>query len=121
MRRGLVLFVSVVVTAVAVAPALSAASPAAGKKVYTSSGCGGCHTFKPAGSTGKVGPILTKVSLAAHAKSATQSLTAYIRTSVVVPNAYVAKGQKKGIMPSTYGKSLSKKQLDDLVAFLAKG
>ncbi len=40
---------------------------------------------------------------------------------VVAPNAYVAKGQKKGIMPATYGKALSKKQLDDLVAFLVKG
>ena len=44
-----------------------------------------------------------------------------MRASVVAPNAYVAKGQKKGIMPSTYGKALSKKQLDDLVAFLVKG
>ena len=30
----------------------------AGKAVYASAGCGGCHTFEPAGSTGTVGPNL---------------------------------------------------------------
>jgi mono/diheme cytochrome c family protein len=102
-------------------PALAAGNPVAGKKVYLANGCGGCHTFKAAGSTGKAGPALTKAAMTLHAKSAKQSLAVYLRASVVAPNAYVAKGQKKGIMPATYGKSLSKKQLDDLVAFLAKG
>ncbi len=125
MRRALGLPAVAVAVAVAsaliVSSALAAGSPVAGKKVYAANGCGGCHTFKAAGSTGKVGPALTKVSLAAHAKSAKQTLPVFVRASVVAPNAYVAKGQKKGIMPATYGKALSKKQLDDLVAFLVKG
>ena len=29
-----------------------------GKKVFASAGCGGCHTFSAAGSTGTVGPNL---------------------------------------------------------------
>ena len=34
-----------------------AAAPA-GKQVFTTAGCGGCHTLKDAGSTGNVGPNL---------------------------------------------------------------
>ena len=32
--------------------------PAAGKAVFASAGCGGCHTLKAAGATGNVGPNL---------------------------------------------------------------
>jgi mono/diheme cytochrome c family protein len=32
--------------------------PAAGKKVFASAGCAGCHTLKDAGATGNVGPNL---------------------------------------------------------------
>ena len=32
--------------------------PANGKTIYASAGCGGCHTFAAAGSTGTVGPNL---------------------------------------------------------------
>ena len=35
--------------------------PAAGKTVFASSGCGGCHTLKAAGSTGTVGPNLDQL------------------------------------------------------------
>jgi mono/diheme cytochrome c family protein len=121
MRRFLVFLAAAAASTLIISSAFAVGNPVAGKKVYAANGCGGCHTFKAAGSTGKVGPALTKASMTAHAKSARQALVVFVRASVVAPNAYVAKGQKKGIMPSTYGKSLSKKQLDDLVAFLAKG
>jgi cytochrome c oxidase subunit 2 len=98
--------------------ALAAGSPAAGKKVYNANGCGACHTFKPAGSTGKIGPALTKARLTADAKRAKQPYTTFIRTSIVKPKAFVAPGYK-ALMPS-YSK-LTKKQLDDLVAFVATG
>lgn len=32
--------------------------PANGKSIYASAGCGGCHTFSAAGSSGTVGPNL---------------------------------------------------------------
>ena len=35
----------------------------AGKAVYASAGCGGCHTFEPAGSTGTVGPNLDEADV----------------------------------------------------------
>jgi mono/diheme cytochrome c family protein len=37
--------------------------PANGKKVFASAGCGGCHTFSAAGSTGTVGPNLDEASV----------------------------------------------------------
>jgi mono/diheme cytochrome c family protein len=42
---------------------------AAGKKVFESAGCSGCHTLKDAGSTGNVGPDLDQLK---PAKSAVQ-------------------------------------------------
>jgi mono/diheme cytochrome c family protein len=37
--------------------------PAAGKDVYASAGCGSCHAFADAGSTGTVGPDLDQSSV----------------------------------------------------------
>jgi hypothetical protein len=48
-------------------------------------------------------------------------LAKFLKESVVNPDAYIAKGFSKGIMPTTFGKSLSSKQVDDLVAFLLSG
>jgi cytochrome c oxidase subunit I len=41
----------------------TAGDPAAGKAVFADAGCGNCHTFAPAGSTGAVGPDLAITSL----------------------------------------------------------
>src|SRR5262245_65955667 len=49
-------------------PAAPAGNATAGKALFASQGCNGCHTFKPAGSTAKVGPDLDE--LAANAKTA---------------------------------------------------
>jgi mono/diheme cytochrome c family protein len=34
-----------------------------GKEIYASAGCGGCHTFSAAGSTGTVGPSLDDAAI----------------------------------------------------------
>jgi mono/diheme cytochrome c family protein len=41
--------------------AAAGAGDAAGKQVFVSASCGGCHTLKAAGSTGTVGPDLDRV------------------------------------------------------------
>jgi mono/diheme cytochrome c family protein len=45
------------------APATAAAEgdPEAGKQVFSSAGCGGCHTLEAAGATGTVGPNLDEL------------------------------------------------------------
>ncbi len=63
--------------------------------------------------------MLTKKRLLADAKRKKQRPAVFVRTSIVKPNAYVAKGYRKGVMPS-YAR-LTKKQLADLVAFVSKG
>jgi cytochrome c551/c552 len=83
---------------------------AAGKTIFEAQGCGSCHTFKPAGSTGNVGPNLSDVLTGKDA--------AFIQQSIVDPNAVIATGFQPNIMPQTYGSTLSAKEIADLVAFL---
>src|SRR5438552_11123634 len=89
---------------------------AAGKALFASNGCNSCHTFKPAGATGKIGPDLDK--LPQYAKTAGKPLPAFVHESIVSPKAYVEKGFQP-VMPSFA--SLPKSQVDALVAFLTKG
>ena len=82
---------------------------AAGRTVFTSQGCGGCHTFQAAGTNASVGPNLDESLQGDDAE--------HIRQSIVDPNAEVESGFQP-IMPGNYGEELSPKQLEDLVAFL---
>jgi cytochrome c oxidase subunit 2 len=87
-----------------------------GAKLFASEGCGGCHAFKPAGTDAQVGPSLD--DLAAAAKDAGKPLDEFVHQSIVEPNAYVAKGYQPNVMPQNFGESLSKEQIDALVAYL---
>ena len=87
-----------------------------GKKLFASNGCGGCHTFKPAGSSGKVGPDLD--NLASDAKKANKGTTEqYATESIKDPSAYIVPGFSNA-MPSFA--QLSDQQVADLVAFLTQ-
>ena len=87
-----------------------------GASLFASQGCGSCHTFKAAGATGTVGPDLDKV--AADAQKAGTPLAAYVKQSIVDPSAYVAPGYSDGIMPKTFGNTLSSQQVAALVRYL---
>jgi cytochrome c oxidase subunit 2 len=112
-------------TAIAMSPAAfekwatgagqATSGPGAGKAVYEANGCGACHTLKAAASTGKIGPDLD--TLPADATRAGQPLEAFVRESIVNPDAYIEKGFPKGVMPHTFA-SLPKSQLDALVQYL---
>ena len=89
---------------------------AAGKALFDSNGCGGCHTYKPAGSGGKVGPDLD--NLEADAKKANKGpVPVYTKQSIEDPGAYVVPGFPNGVMPPYKGK-LTDAQINDLVKFL---
>src|SRR5512132_4113791 len=89
---------------------------AAGKALFASNGCGGCHTYKPAGTNGKVGPDLD--NLAADAKKANKGpLPVYTKESIENPGAYVVPSFPNGVMPVYKGK-LTDSQINDLVKFL---
>jgi mono/diheme cytochrome c family protein len=92
-------------------------NPANGKTLFAAQGCAACHTFTPAGSKATIGPDLDK--LAADAQKASRGpLPAYVKESIVDPNAYVVPRFPKGVMPQDFGMKLSPSQLNDLVAFL---
>ena len=73
--------------------------PSNGAKVFAAAGCGGCHTFEAAGSTGKVGPNLDDANP---------------DSGIVVER--VTNG--KGVMPS-FSDSLSKQEIADVAAYVS--
>ena len=94
---------------------------AAGKAVFAANGCASCHTFQPAGATGSVGPDLDTAPASDAKADNNMNLAAFIKESIDNPDAYIAKGYSKGVMPTTFGQSLSSTQLNDLVAFILSG
>jgi cytochrome c oxidase subunit 2 len=92
------------------ANATPAQASEAGKQVFASNGCGGCHTLADAGSTGQIGPDLDTAL-----KGATD---AQIKEDIVNPNAKIAQGYGPDIMPQTFGQTISPADLDALVSYL---
>jgi cytochrome c oxidase subunit 2 len=87
--------------------------------IFTQNGCGACHEFKPIpAAVGKIGPSLDNVQ--DSAKAAGLDLVAYIKQSIVDPNAYVVPGYAKGVMPATFGSTMSATQINALTAYIAK-
>jgi mono/diheme cytochrome c family protein len=89
--------------------------PAAGKEVFTTVAqppCSNCHTLEAAGATQTLGPNLDEVLQGKDA--------AFIRESILNPDAQVAEGFPDNLMPEDYGEKLSDQQVADLVAFLVQ-
>jgi cytochrome c oxidase subunit 2 len=86
-----------------------------GETLFTSAGCGGCHTFTPAGTDAQVGPSLDAVDPGG------QPLEDYLHESIEDPNAKLASGYQPDVMPGTYARTLTDEQLDALVQYLAEG
>jgi mono/diheme cytochrome c family protein len=100
-------------TSSATATEETAATPSSepGAEVFVASGCGNCHTFAAAGTTGTTGPNLNEYL-------APDDTAAGIEEMIVAPEAEIAEGYSGGIMPTTYGQSLSEEELGQLVQFL---
>ena len=94
---------------------------AAGKSVFAANGCSSCHTFKPAGSNGTIGPDLDSAPAQDAKADNNMDLAAFVKESIVDPDKYIAKGFSKGLMPTNFGSQLSSTQLNDLVAFIVSG
>jgi cytochrome c oxidase subunit II len=82
------------------------------KQVFNTAGCSGCHTLAEAGAHGTVGPNLDK---GLKGKSA-----AFIRQSIVDPNAVITPGYSGGVMPQNFKQTLPPAQLNAVVSYLAK-
>ena len=89
-----------------------APAAAEGEALFADFGCSGCHTLEAAGSTATTGPVLDQ---ALKGKD-----EAFIRESIVNPNAQIASGFAPDIMPQTYGQDLTPEELNTLVAYIAQ-
>ncbi len=72
--------------------------------------CGSCHMLKAAGTTGAVGPDLDAIAPDDKADA--------LKEMIVDPDAEIVTGFTKGIMPATYGKTLTAEQVDALAAYI---
>ncbi len=83
-----------------------------GAQVFANNGCGGCHTLAAAKSGGVTGPNLDE---ALPGQS-----PAMVEESIVDPNAQIVKGYPANVMPQSFGETLTKKEIEDLVQYLLK-
>ena len=87
------------------------------------SGCDNCHLIGDIGEAGKVGPDLSSIGFLASQRVPGQSAAAYLRTSIVDPEAYLPSDCPNGtcmgsIMPGDNADRLTAEQTDILVDFL---
>jgi mono/diheme cytochrome c family protein len=87
-----------------------------GEQIFTAAGCAGCHTFKPAGSTGNIGPNLDELKTAAAKMEPGKNADEYIRESIEDPSAFIVKGFPNA-MPSFKGR-LTDAQINALIDYL---
>lgn len=92
--------------------AATTTAPVDGAQVFDSAGCSGCHTLAAAGASAAVGPDLDG---ALKGESAD-----FIKTSIVDPNAVIAKGYPPDVMPQDFGTRLSPEELDAVVQYLVE-
>lgn len=72
--------------------------------------CGACHALSDAGTSGAAGPALDEVLKGWSPARLTEA--------IVQPNKDIAQGYAEGIMPANYGDTLTKPELEALVAYL---
>jgi cytochrome c551/c552 len=87
------------------------ASNEPGTQAFASNGCGSCHTFKAANSTGTTGPNLNEYLAPDDDKAGIEEM-------IVDPNSEIAEGYSANVMPTSYGQSIPKGELEQLVQFL---
>jgi cytochrome c oxidase subunit 2 len=96
----------------------TAPSSAASLSIFNQNQCSSCHTLSAAAATATIGPDLD--NLVSYARQAGQPLAAFVHESIVDPDKYIQPGYQKGLMPTTFGQSLTTAQLDELVTFLVQ-
>ena len=89
---------------------------AAGREIFTSAGCGSCHTFSDAGSTAEVGPNLDELADVAAERKPGTSAAEYVEESLVDPEAFRVEGFDGINMPPQDG--LTPEEIDALVQYL---
>jgi mono/diheme cytochrome c family protein len=84
----------------------------AGAQVFANNGCGGCHTLAAANAGGTVGPDLDEVLPGQK--------EAEIEESILDPEAKIAQGYPKGVMPQNFEEIIQPEEIKALVKFLSE-
>jgi mono/diheme cytochrome c family protein len=87
-----------------------AGDPEAGRPLFADTGCDTCHTLEDAGADADVGPNLDE--------SLQGDDAAFVRQSIVEPDAEVTEGYSADLMPETYAEQLSEEEIANLAAYL---
>jgi len=102
-----------------------------GAQLYATLPCASCHDTTQPLPGGAVCPNLGNIATEAarlvrapdyHGRA--RDAAGYIRESIVDPNAYLVPGERyrqadgQSVMPKDFGDTLTREQLDDLIAFL---
>lgn len=100
------------------AAAVDAKAAAQGKELATANGCVACHSAD--GSSG-VGPTWKGLYGNSRPLASGDPVTAddaYLKESIVNPNAKVVKSFTAGAMPAEYGKTLNDTQIQSVIEYI---
>lgn len=78
--------------------------------------CSTCHSTEP--DKVIVGPSLAGIASRARERKPGMSAEAYLRESILEPNAYVVKGFSEGVMYQEFKGVLTGEEIDNLIAYL---
>jgi cytochrome c2 len=96
--------------------ALPAGDALRGQAEFKLQPCAPCHSLKP--DERIVGPSLAGVATRAATRKPGYSESLYLYESIVKPSAYVVPGFPDGVMPATFGQTITSQKQADLIAFL---
>ncbi|RME64753.1 MAG: cytochrome c [Caldilineae bacterium] len=96
--------------------ALMPGDPAKGQELTVVNGCVGCHNLDPAQAA--VAPTWHNVADTAVTRIPGMSPGRYLYESITAPNNFVVEGYPSGVMPQTYGETLSPQDLADILTYL---
>jgi cytochrome c2 len=115
---------ALLLTGCGAASASTPGNPAKGKvlfeqeEVHGAPGCITCHSVQPGEEV--YGPSLAGVAARAASRLPETSAEAYLRQSILNPDAYVVEGFPSGEMYQDYAQMLSKAEINNLLAYLAQ-
>jgi len=88
-----------------------------GKRIFNAAGCASCHALSDAGASAAVGPSLDDVARGSGGGLPPRD---WLRQSIVDPNAILAGGYPRDLMPEDYGRRLNPRQVEALVDYLTR-
>jgi cytochrome c2 len=105
-------------TAATEAPAVgNTGDPVNGQTIFTTVGtCNACHDVQSG--MNMTGPSLLGIASRAAEREPGKSPSQYLHEAILDPNKYVVTNFPMGVMPQTFGQTLSPQQVEDLVAYL---